>query len=56
MIMKLWKGVAKFIGECVEDRGIGFGMLFHDDGDEYIGNWNEFQAHGLGIYKTKKIL
>ena len=51
----IWKGVAKFIGQFVEDRVIGFGLLYHDDGDEDIGYWNEFQAHGLGIYKTKKV-
>ena len=48
--------MAKFVGEFIEDRVIGFGKLYHDDGDEYIGFWNEFQAHGAGIYKTKKIL
>lgn len=52
----VWKGVAKFIRQFIEDRVSGFGHLFHDDGAEYIGYWNEFQAHGLGIYRIKKVI
>ena len=33
----IWKNVAKFIGEFLEDRVWGFGILHHDDGDEYMG-------------------
>ena len=32
----IWKNVAKFTGEFLEDRVWGFGILHHDDGDEYM--------------------
>ncbi len=51
----IWKNVAKFIGEFLEDRVWGFGILHHDDGDEYMGYWEEFQAKGVGKYHMKKI-
>ena len=47
-----WKDVSKFIGNFIEDKVMGFGKLWHEDGDVYTGFWNDFQADGIGIYKT----
>ena len=52
----IWKNVAKFTGEFLEDRVWCFVILHHDDGDEYMGYWEEFQAKGVGKYHTKKIM
>lgn len=44
---------SKFIGNFIQDKVIGYGRLFHEDGDSYKGMWNDFQANGIGEYKTK---
>ena len=35
---------------------MGFGKIIHDDEDNYVEYWDEFQAHGLGVYHTKKVI
>ena len=49
-----WRNISKFIGQFSEDKVLGFGKLVHEDGDTYTGYWNDFQAQGIGYYKTKK--
>ena len=52
----IWKNVAKFIGEFLEDMMWGFGILHHDDRDKYMRYLEEFKAKGVGKYHTKKIM
>ena len=40
------------MGEFAEDKVMGFGKLWHEDGDVYTGYWKDYQAHGVGIYTT----
>ena len=45
-----WGNESKFMGLFEEDKVIGFGKLWHDDGDIYKGFWKDFQAEGIGQY------
>ena len=50
----IWKNVAKFIGEFLEDMMCGFGILHHDDRDKYMRYLEEFKAKGVGNITRKK--
>ena len=48
-----WGEECKFIGNFVQNKILGYGELYNEDGDCYKGMWNNFQANGIGKYKTK---
>ena len=52
------KDEAKLIGEFIEDKPNGFGILLDENGDgfEYKGYWKDSKAHGYGIYKKKEVI
>ena len=49
-----WGEESKFMGLFQDDKVIGYGKLWQDNGDMYRGYWKDFQAEGIGQYQTKK--
>lgn len=52
------KDMAKYIGEFIEDKANGYGILLSQNGDEfeYKGYWKDSKAHGYGIYNKKEVI
>lgn len=48
----LTNDICKYIGNFKDDAVFGFGKLIKEEGDIYMGFWNNNQASGIGTFKT----
>lgn len=44
------KAKAKYVGDYVEGKKAGSGVMTYPDGSKYTGQWSDNERHGLGTY------
>ena len=49
----IWPDRRRYVGEYVDDKKEGYGVVYWVDGRQYEGMWKDGKQHGRGKYRNK---